>query len=318
MSIDVRALRCFLAVCAAQSMTRAAQAMHLAQPAMSMQIKNLEAELGVQLFERSKRGTQLTPAGRRFEQRAQDLLNALQHAVDDVRGLDTRPTGPVTLGLPQSMSRLLTVPLVAETLRRWPEVHLQVAELSSGFVSQLLARGDIDIGITFERHDNPAMSYEHIAEEQLVLVGPAGALPAPRGEKHGEISAVPLAALQAYPLVMPGREHGLRILIDRIAQAHHIRLQPVAEVNAIHQILDVASSGVAYGVLSFAAVIGALQAGRVSAARIDSPPLSRPIYLAGLLHDAPSVAVSALRNLIKQTTRELIASGDWPAAQADD
>ena len=71
-------------------------------------------------------------------------------------------------------------------------------------------------------------------------------------------------------------------------------LQPVAEVNAIHQILDVASSGVAYGVLSFAAVIGALQAGRVSAARIDSPPLSRPIYLAGLLHEAPSVAQQQL------------------------
>lgn len=315
MTIDVRALRCFLAVCAAQSMTRAAEAMHMAQPAISMQIKNLEAELGVTLFERTKRGTRLTPAGRRFELRTQALLDELQHAVDEVRGLDTRPAGPVTLGLPQSMSRLLTVPLVAETLRRWPEVKLQVAELSSGFVPQLLARGELDIGITFERHDNPAMSYEHIAEEQLVLLGPAGALPA---TQHGELSTVNMADLQHYPLVMPGREHGLRILIDRIAQAHNVQLVPVAEVNAIHQILDVVSSGVAYGVLSFAAVIQAHQQGRVSAARIASPPLSRPIYLAGLMNEAPSVAVSSIRNLIKQTTRDLIASGDWPAAYAGD
>ena len=314
MPIDVRALRCFLAVCAAQSMTRAAEAMHMAQPAISMQIKNLEAELGVVLFERDQRGTRLTPAGRRFERRTQALLQSLQLAVDEVRGLDARPAGPVTLGLPQSMSRLLTVPLVAESLRRWPEVTLQVAELSSGFVPQLLARGDIDIGITFERHDNPALSYEHIAQEQLVLVGPAGALPA---AQHGVLSAVPMADLQRYPLVMPGREHGLRILIDRIAHAHHVRLEPVAEVNAIHQILDVVASGVAYGVLSFAAVIQAHQQGQVSAARIDSPPLSRPIYLAGLVQDAPTVAVSSLRNLIKQTTRRLIASGDWPAADAD-
>ena len=123
MTIDVRALRCFLAVCAAQSMTRAAEAMHMAQPAISMQIKNLEAELGVVLFERTKRGTRLTPAGRRFELRTQALLDELQHAVDEVRGLDARPAGPVTLGLPQSMSRLLTVPLVAGSACRTPLIQ---------------------------------------------------------------------------------------------------------------------------------------------------------------------------------------------------
>ncbi|ARU05412.1 hypothetical protein CCO03_12575 [Comamonas serinivorans] len=313
MSLDVRGLRCFLAVCTTQSMTRAAEAMHMAQPAMSMQIKNLEAQLGVVLFDRGQRGTTLTPAGRRFELRARELLDALQGAIDEVRGLDARPAGPVTLGLPQSMSRLLTVRLVADTLQRWPDIKLQVAELSSGFVPQLLARGELDIGMTFERHDSPNMAYAQVAEEQLVLVGPPGALPPGPG---GTLSTVPLARLTALRLVMPGREHGLRILIDRVALANQVALDPVAEVNAIHQILDVVASGVAHSVLSYAAVTQAHQAGRVSVAHIVSPELVRPIYLAGTLNQEPTAAVSAVRNLVRDTTRALIASGEWPAVRA--
>lgn len=189
MSIDLRNLQCFLAVCAAGSISKAAQTVYIAQPAMSMHIKGLEEDLGLQLFERSAQGVKPTEAGLRLEQHARALLAQLAHALDDVRRMETVPGGPLNVGLPQSMAKLLTVPLVKGTLARWPQVRLQVTELSTGYIPQQLLQGQIDIGITFQKHGSSGVVYELLAEETLVLIAPPGQLAA-KGKKLSQVRQI--------------------------------------------------------------------------------------------------------------------------------
>ncbi|MBB1652817.1 MULTISPECIES: LysR family transcriptional regulator [Delftia] len=309
MSIDLRNLQCFLAVCAAGSISKAAQTVYIAQPAMSMHIKGLEEDLGLQLFERSAQGVKPTEAGLRLEQHARALLAQLAHALDDVRRMETVPGGPLNVGLPQSMAKLLTVPLVKGTLARWPQVRLQVTELSTGYIPQQLLQGQIDIGITFQKHGSSGVVYELLAEETLVLIAPPGQLAA-KGKK---LSQVRLASLAHYPLILPAPEHGLRILLDKLSSVHRLQWVPVAQVNAIHQIIDLVADGVGCSLLSYASVFQEIRSGKLSAAEITDPAISRPVYIARRCTDGPSMAQSSVCNLLRAITAELIGDGRWPA-----
>jgi len=311
MPIDLRNLRCFLAVCATRSISRAATHMHIAQPAMSMQIKGLEEELGLQLFERSAHGVQMTAAGLRLEQHAQRLLASFELAMRDVRQLEAAPAGRVTIGLPQSMTKLLTVALLKETLKRWPQVLLQIAELSTGYIPEQLLQGRIDVGLTFEEANSSGLRYEQLAEEKLVLIAPPGKFAKVHDPKN--LEHVHFGSLKKHPLVLPAPEHGLRILLERHASANNLRLAPVAEVNVIQQLIDAVSSGVGYSLLSYASVVQELKQGMLSAAEIINPPISRPVYLAQRVTLQQSIAVSCICNLLCDIVQHLISSGTWPA-----
>jgi LysR family transcriptional regulator, nitrogen assimilation regulatory protein len=313
MAIDLRNLRCFLAVCATRSISRAAEQMHIAQPAMSIQIKGLEEELGLRLFERSAHGVQMTVAGERLERHAQEILASFELAMQDVRRFDAMPSGRVAIGLPQSMTRLLTVPLLSETLRRWPQVQLQIAELSTGYIPEQLLHGHIDIGLTFEEHGNSGLRYEQLAEEKIVLIAPPGKFAQAHGRESPVLERTQFASLGKVPLVLPAPEHGLRILLERYAAASNLKLVPVAEVNVIQQLIDVVSSGVGYSLLSYASVARELKQGSLSAAEIVDPPISRPVYLVLRSTSQQSIAISCICNLLRDISRRLIESGTWPA-----
>jgi len=317
MSIDLRNLQCFLAVCAAGSISKAAQTMYIAQPAMSMHIKGLEEGLGLRLFERTAQGVKPTAAGLRLERHARTLLAQFGQALDDVRRMDAAPSGPLNVGLPQSMAKLLTVPLVNGTLARWPEVRLQVAELSTGYIPQQLLQGQIDIGITFQKHGSSGLVYEPLADETLVLIAPPGRLAA-KGRAAHALPRVRFAALAHYPLILPAPEHGLRILLDKLSAAHHLQLAPVAQVNAIHQIIDLVADGVGCSLLSYAAVFQEIKSGKLSAAEISHPAISRPVYIARRSTEGPGMAQSSVCNLLRAIAAELIGNGSWPARLAKD
>ena len=316
MSVDLRNLRCFLAVCATHSISRAADHMHIAQPAMSMHIKKMEENLGLQLLDRGPRGVQLTAAGMRLERHARGLLASFESAMRDVRQFEATPAGRVAIGLPQSMTRLLTVPLLDQTRKRWPQVLLHIAELSTGYIPEQLLQGHIDIGLTFEEHDSSGLCYEQLAEEKLVLIAPPGAFGKARSPKTKTLPRVRFDTLQNLPLVLPAAEHGLRILLERYASANKLRLVPVAEVNVIQQLVDVVAAGLGYSLLSYASVVREIKQGTLCAAEIVDPPISRPVYLVQRTTVQQPIATSSMRNLLRNIAQNLISNGTWPAAFA--
>jgi len=313
MPVDLRAMQCFLAVAAAGSISRAAETLHIAQPALSLQIRHLEEALGVTLFTRSHKGVEPTVAGQRFEIHARDILKRLDIACEDVRDLMVDPEGSVAIGLPQSMAKILTVPIVREVIRRWPKVRLQVIELSTGYIPGHLLSGHIDIGLTFRAHANSGLQFDQIVDEDLVLVGPPGQFASGHTQAQPLAETVRLRDLNRYPMILPAGEHGLRALLDGYLRTQGVDLQILAEVNAIPELIALASAGVGCTVLSYASVCAEVRKGQLSAARIYQPAVSRPVYLCRSATMPLSIAASAVLDLLTETVRTVLDDGSWPA-----
>ncbi|AWI80412.1 MAG: LysR family transcriptional regulator [Betaproteobacteria bacterium HGW-Betaproteobacteria-13] len=146
--MELRHLRYFVAVAEELSFTRAAERLHIGQPPLSMQIRDLEAELGVLLFERTRRKVMLTQAGARFLVRARSILSAAVEASEEMRRVASGEAGELRIGFTSSLPYTNTLPDVLYAYRRrYPGVHLQLREMFSAEQFDAIARGSLDIGL---------------------------------------------------------------------------------------------------------------------------------------------------------------------------
>lgn len=147
--MNIRYVRYFLAVAEHQGFTRAAEALHISQPALSQQIRMLEESLDAQLFDRSGRHIHLTDAGEVFLQYARQafqLLDEGQRAIHDVEDLSR---GSLRIAVTPTFTSYFVVPLVAEFHARYPHITLDIQEMSQEKMEGLLLENELDIGIAF-------------------------------------------------------------------------------------------------------------------------------------------------------------------------
>lgn len=145
-SLDLRQLRCFLAVAEHLHFGHAARAMHLSQPALSQQIRALEQEIGVPLFLRDRRKTSLTPAGLALVEDAQAILSRSKQAVRHAQRAALGEVGTLQLGFISTAAALLVPPLVIEFKRRYPGVSLELRNVLTGDQLPMLSEGSLDVG----------------------------------------------------------------------------------------------------------------------------------------------------------------------------
>jgi len=172
--MELRHLRSFLAVAEGLNFTRAAQRLHVSQPALSAHIKELEAELGVALLDRNRRSVKLTPAGAAFQRDAADILNRLQQAERRVLQTARGEAGHLRIAFVASAATNLVPPIVLAFRRKYPEVTLELLNLRS--VEQLpqLEEGTIDAGFLRLPIAHRRLEIIPIHKEPFVLVMPAG------------------------------------------------------------------------------------------------------------------------------------------------
>jgi DNA-binding transcriptional LysR family regulator len=313
--MDLRTLRSFVAIVEEGSFSAAAERLRIAQPALSLQTKKLEEELGSQLLQRLPRGVVPTPAGQKLLAHARDLLARAAFAIDDLRGDAAEPMGEVTVGLPQSVAAMLTVPLVRRVLEDLPQVRLRVIESMTGYIPDWLREGRLDLGMVFREEVGRNLSLERLLDEQLFLVGPRDAEGGPPFS-DGEIGQVAFGDLVHLPMVLPGAPHGLRDLIDQRGRRAGIRLRVIAEVDALAQLTAVASAGLGWSILSFTTIREALAAGQIRAWRIEDPAITRSIFLCRPADRPGTRAVVAVEQRLRQAISDLIRDGSWPATLA--
>ncbi|CAB3656814.1 LysR family transcriptional regulator [Achromobacter sp. K91] len=281
MSMSIRAMQCFVAVVSTGSISRAAAALHVAQPALSLLIRNLEEDLGVVLLHRSARGVTPTAAGSRMLAHAREILGRIDAARADVREDISAPRGTVSLAMSMSMAKLLTVPLLRFSLEHWPGVYLKIIESSTGYIPGFVSSGHADLGLTFSDDASVDLRFQHLIDEELVVVSPPPAKsrkkPAPAA-LHA-LPAMDLHALAELPLVLPGSQHSLRRLLDHYQQQERAEFRVIAEANAIPQLIELAQAGIAHTILSYAAVHQEAARGEVLLHRIVKPRLARPVFL---------------------------------------
>jgi DNA-binding transcriptional LysR family regulator len=173
MPIGLHHLRYFLAVAEEGHVTRAAARLHLSQPSLSAQIRYLEEQVGVALFERSPRGMILTPAGEAFAAQARASLAAASSAIEDARQAAVGTTGKLKIGFIVGTQIELTSRILQTFRERFPNVALEFAEHSFADPSAGLNTGDVDLAFVMPPIQHDGLRFEQLFEAPRVAVLPA-------------------------------------------------------------------------------------------------------------------------------------------------
>ncbi len=172
--MELRHLRYFLAVAEELHFRRAAERLHISQPPLSQQVRALEAELGVVLLERNRRGVALTPAGSVFLAEARVILAAVDTAAESARSVARGAAGRLSIAFVGSaMHSALPAVLRAHRLA-FPQVELALRELPTGGQAEALRAGRIDVGVIRPPVDEPDLTVETIHSEPVVVALPDG------------------------------------------------------------------------------------------------------------------------------------------------
>ena len=245
--MELRHLRTFVVAAEALHFTRAAEMLDVAQPTLSLQIRELERELGTPLFDRVGRTVRLTEAGAIFRAHAVRALREVeagQGALADLQGVRR---GTVRVGVTHSFSARLIPRAVARFRADHPEVAVAVEKTSGRAVEQALAAGNINLGIAYAPPEDPEIAAETLfAEEVVVVVAP--------GHPLARLASVTLAELGEHPLALITREFSTRRLFDDRLRDAAIVPEIAVEMNDIDSLLEVVRLGTGASVLSRRAV----------------------------------------------------------------
>ena len=171
--MELRHLRYFAAVAEELSFRRAAERLHISQPPLSMQIKDLEEEIGVQLFDRSNRAITLTAAGDRFLIDARRILAEARQAEITAKKVASGIVGRLRLGFMLSTAHKLLGRAVQKFKQRYPEVEISLLDLTNSEQLQALADDRLDIAFTRSRIARPDLETEILLEEPMVMMVPS-------------------------------------------------------------------------------------------------------------------------------------------------
>jgi DNA-binding transcriptional LysR family regulator len=174
LDLDTHRLRVFLVVARELHFSRAARQLHVSQPALSQQVAALERDLGVQLFTRTSRAVQLTPAGRALADSAPKALYEVERAVRQARGAANGTLGRLTIGSVRSGLAGLTPRIMRAVRAEHPDLQLDVVQMSTTAQLQALVERRLDIGVVRAAAPVEPLVIEQLLAEPLVVALPAG------------------------------------------------------------------------------------------------------------------------------------------------
>ena len=302
--MELRQLRYFVAACEAGSLLKASGRLHVAQPALGQQITALENDLGVRLLDRSSRGVTPTEVGKVFLEHAYIVLADAERARMAVRELNKIPRGEVALGLTNTVALAATMPILSACRERLPQVKLKVVEAYSGFLRERLQSGRLDLALLYDDMLDPGLSKHPLLDDQLVLVSSAAEAISTR---------LSLSELASLALVLPGREHGLRRIIDECCAAYGVELKVVAEIESLSSVKRATEAGIGHTILPLGSVAQEVAEGRLRTSEIDNPRMKRRVICATSTTRPASLASTAVLNLILDVVQDMVNSGAWPA-----
>jgi LysR family nitrogen assimilation transcriptional regulator len=301
--MNLKQLEYFVQVAELGSFSKAAVVLDIAQPALSRQVRSLETELHQQLFLRNGRGVALTDAGKRLFDHSVAVLQLMAHAREDLGASRNEPIGRVTIGLPPSMGRQLTLPLIDRFKKELPSARLAIVEGLSTHIVEWVTTGRIDIGLVYNPEAQPGLEITPLLQEQLGLVGHA-----PKGKrKRAALPPLPMKELSHYPLIVPERVHAMRRLLDTQAALTGIKLDIAWEVSSVPSIIDLVCAGYGYAVLTASGVAASARSGELVTRRLVDPTPVSVLCLAISAHRRPTPLTQHTMRLLTALLRELPA-----------
>lgn len=297
-------IRCFVTVAESGSFTSAARTMNLSQPALGAHVKNLEATLGVRLFDRHSRGVALTAAGHAFLAEARQVLDALARARAAVEPFVGRHEVQVSLGFTPTSGKTLVPDLLIEGASRAPEFRLHLrAGLSDDHERTLLAGTELDAAFCYDSQPHEALAIHPLYEEDLFLVGAPDVVDRTDG-------TVRFAELPRFPLVLDHRFHATRRIIEATAASQGVKLQVQLEVEPAEVKRTLIMRRSHCTLVPYGLFMEEIAQGLMGARRVVDPPVHRRMALV-MRRTLPAVVSLGLLALIRPIVQRKIEEGGF-------
>ncbi len=303
MPIEIKQLRYFSQIAAHANLSRAAKALGVAQPALSLQLSNLETYLGVKLFTRSAHGMLLTEAGVRLLSHAEYILDRIAQAENELRDRGgSRTKLPLMVGMPPSLAGVLAIPLMKRLEERHPSIHVRIMERYSPILREALLASQIDLAVMLEPGEAQSFSCEKLFEEEFWFVASAG-----------NTARLPkrlcFADLAAFPLIVPIFPDELRAQMEQLAQRAGITLNFAAELQSMTLMVQALQEGRYFAVMPPSSIQEELVGGRLVAAPIAEAPLRRDIWIVAPRAPGLSRAGHTVRAELLALMLEMVEAG---------
>lgn len=304
--MEIRLLRSFVVLAEEQHFGRAAARLHIAQPALSQQLKQLEQQLGVRLLDRSTRRAELTEAGRLLSERARQALAVIDRTTADLALVSAGRVGRVRLGFVGTATYEL-LPSVARRMRKeLPGLELELrGELLGPDLLDRVVRDELDVAVLRPSGPAPAgLEVEELRREPLVVV-------LPRDHRYAACEHVRLSDLAGDPLVAhpSGRKSTMQPLVLDACRAAGFEPE-VIEVGETGTLVAVVAAGLGVGLVPEA--VRALQLDGVVYRPLTGPPIEVPLALAHRVDPVPAVrrAAAVIRAAARSNDNDLPPRGD--------
>jgi DNA-binding transcriptional LysR family regulator len=292
MNMTLRQVRAFVVVARFSSFTRAADLLHLTQPALTVQIRQLEQALGVKLFDRSTRAVELTRTGRELLPVLERLLGEFDAVVVSTREMAAMRYGTVRIAALPSVAATVLPPLIARFKQRHPHIRITVRDSVGERINAMVREEIVDFGIGSDVEPDAELETIPLFEDEMRAVVPAS-------HPLGKQTEVMLDRLIDEPLILMDTQSSVRSLVDRaFADRGHLAV-PAYEVTYMSTAIGLVRAGLGIAILPSTAIELRLET-ELPSLSIQEPILHRSITLVLKVGRSLPPAAEALRDMLIQ------------------
>jgi LysR family nitrogen assimilation transcriptional regulator len=308
--VDFRQLANFVQIVDAGSLTRAANIIGVAQPALTFQIARLEEELQCQLLIRSTRGVHPTEAGMIFYREAHTIVRQLQKIPHTLRAALGDPAGEVTIGFPNSLAPFFSTAVVATVQKRYPRVKLNIFEGESVVQREQIVKNRVELALICEHVPNAELHHRPLFKQRLAMLCDG------RNEKDKAGKPIDLAEAASRIVGLPTAGNPVRIAFDEATRRLGIRVDARLEFNAMRTLSDAVERGLGASINLWIPMQQSNDRPGVVFRPIVNPDIWLEISLCRSKVNQPSPPALMVEEIMAQVALERISRSDWVGAKS--
>lgn len=284
--MDLRQIQYFVALVEEQSITKAARRLHVVQPAVSMQIRRMEVEYGVTLFDRTPQGVYPNAVARRVYEQCLAVLEQTEFIRKTLRAASGRLVDRLAIGIPPSVAQGAMARTLIDFREQNPDVRLVIREGYSANLVEWLVSGELDFAVLTVMEGEKRLRYQQFATEELMLVTAPGT-DLPGTEARG-------ANVTDLKLILPSSQNLIRILLDAAFEDIGIPLQPAMDVDSLATVFRLVHNPGWATILPSSAARDDGSHGELRWLRLIEPAVHRTLVIAFLPQREPSPTAQIL------------------------
>ena len=298
--MELKQIESFVRVAELGSFTKAASALDMPQPLLSRHVRQLEVELHQNLLIRNGRGVSLTEAGMVMLEHGRGILHQVALAQEELGSVRGALAGKVSIGLPPSLSKLVTVPMTLAFRKTLPQAQLSLSEGFSVVMVESLRAGRLDMAVLYNPPPSPELEMTLLHEDALILIAGKKST-----QNHLKLKPnMPLAALAELPLILPSRPNAFRLLIETEMLRVNCKPQIALEIDGLNAILELVNEGLGYAVLPAYTLKNFANPQNFTTHRVERPKLNSQLMLVWSSKRPMTSTHTAAQQLIQQVVRK--------------